>query len=74
MCIRDRYDTVRVHARQLTQRAKVFLPWSDRPLRGERGDWLAANVNSPQCVFIVERTRFATSYLLVEEKEPVSFS
>ena len=72
--VNEGYDTVRVHARQLTQRAKVFLPWSDRPLRGERGDWLAANVNSPQCVFIIERTRFATSYLLVEEKEAVSFS
>ena len=67
-------DYEEMSIKELTQRAKVFLPWSDRPLRGERGDWLAANVNSPQCVFIVERTRFATSYLLVEEKEAVSFS
>lgn len=72
--VNEGYDIVRVHARQLTRRAKVFLPWSDKPLQGERGDWLAANVETPQCVFIIEKTRFAMSYAPVDGQKPANFS
>lgn len=65
--VEEGYDTVQVYARQLSQRAKVYLPWSDRPLLGERGDWLAANVKAPQCVFLLEKRCFDLSYAPAEE-------
>lgn len=50
------------HARMLTRRTKVFVPWSENYMLGEPGDWLVARVENPADLYIVKRDIFAKTY------------
>ncbi|MCM1027312.1 MAG: DHH family phosphoesterase [Roseburia sp.] len=57
-----------VHARQLTRRTKVFVPWSDSYLLGLPGDWLICRAEDPGDIYIVKQKIFAETYALSEEQ------
>jgi len=55
----------RVHARQLTKRTKVFVPWSDSYMLGKPGDFMVARTENPRDVYIVAKDIMEKSYALV---------
>lgn len=56
-----------VHARQLTCRTKVFVPWSDSYLLGVPGDWLVSRAENMGDIYIVKKDIFAKTYALAED-------
>ena len=54
----------RIHARQLTKRTKVFVPWSDSYMLGKPGDFLAARKENPRDVYIVAKDIMEKSYVM----------
>ena len=59
-----------VHARQITRRTKVFVPWSDSYLLGIPGDWLVSRADNQKDAYIVKKDIFAKTYTLVDDSEP----
>ncbi|MBP5280876.1 MAG: DHH family phosphoesterase [Lachnospiraceae bacterium] len=55
----------RVHARQLTRRTKVFVPWTDSYLLGKPGDYLVGRLENPRDVYIVAKDIMEKSYMMV---------
>ncbi len=51
-----------IYARQVTRRTKVFVPWSDRYMLGNPGDWLAARKENPKDIYIIRSGIFDQSY------------
>ena len=51
-----------IHAKQLTRRTKVFVPWSDSYMLGKPGDFLAARVENPRDVYIVNKDIMEKTY------------
>lgn len=56
-------DSSFIHARQLTRRTKVFVPWSDSYLLGVPGDWLVSRTDDPGDVYIVKKDIFGKLYV-----------
>ena len=54
----------RVHAKQLTRRTKVFVPWSESYMLGKPGDYLAARMENPRDIYIVDRDIMEKSYAM----------
>lgn len=59
-------DSSFIHARQITRRTKVFVPWSDSYLLGVPGDWLVSRTDNPGDVYVVKKDIFSKMYVLVE--------
>lgn len=55
----------RIHAKQLTKRTKVFVPWSDSYMLGKPGDFLAARKENPKDIYIVAKDIMEMSYQMV---------
>ena len=55
-----------IHARQITRRTKVFVPWSDSYLLGVPGDWLVSRKDDPGDIYVVKKDIFAKMYVPVE--------
>lgn len=51
-----------IHAREVTKRTKVFVPWSDNYMLGEPGDYLAARQENPKDVYIIKKGIFKDTY------------
>lgn len=54
-----------IHAKQLTRRTKVFVPWSDSYMLGKPGDFLAARVENPRDVYIVNKDIMEKTYKMI---------
>ncbi len=54
----------RVHARPLTRRTKVFVPWSDSYMLGLPGDYLAAREENPKDIYIIKKHIMEKAYAL----------
>ncbi len=55
----------RIHAKQLTKRTKVFVPWSDSYMLGKPGDFLAARKENPKDVYIIAKSIMEVSYQMI---------
>ncbi|MBO4750747.1 MAG: DHH family phosphoesterase [Lachnospiraceae bacterium] len=55
----------RIHAKQLTKRTKVFVPWSDSYMLGKPGDFLAARKENPKDIYVIAKDIMEISYKMV---------
>lgn len=55
-----------VHAKELTRRTKVFVPWSESYMYGKPGDFLAARQENPKDIYIIAKDILAKSYEKLE--------
>ena len=52
----------KIHARKLTRRTKVFVPWSESYMLGKPGDYLAARLENPKDIYIIAKDIMGKSY------------
>ena len=52
----------KAHARQITRRTKVFVPWSENYMLGLPGDWLVSRAENPLDIYIVKKDIFPKTY------------
>ena len=58
-------SSYKLHAKQLTRRTKVFVPWSDSYMLGKPGDFIAAQKDNPKDVYIVARDIMEKTYKMI---------
>lgn len=60
-----------IHARELTERVKVFTAWDrEKYTLGRPGDYLAVRCDDRHDIYIVERDIFFKTYKKMQKKEP----
>jgi len=57
-------EGLRIHAKQLTKRTKVFVPWSESYVLGMPGDYIASRAEDPTNVYVVKQKILDKSYVM----------